>query len=276
MVYITFVHPLPHRYVKLVALFETIIFGIIQGLTEWLPISSSGHFAIVQQIMKIHVPVIFNVCLHLGTLLSAISFFKKKDVVTVAKAGARLDFRSPGGRLAVNILVGGLPTAVIGLILHDVIEVLFNNLLVVGVGLALTGLFLYLSKTKKGNEELSPLHCVLIGLTQGIALIPGLSRSGLTIGVGVLLGVEREKAFKYSFLLSIPTILGAALLDIGNIVVYQVDGPLLLVGLGISAFLGYVFLKVLTKIYHKKDGLTMFAPYCWLLSFSVMMIILIL
>jgi undecaprenyl-diphosphatase len=87
VVYITFVHPSPHRYVKLVALFESIIFGIIQGLTEWLPISSSGHFAIVQQIMKTHVPVIFNVCLHLGTLLSAISFFKK-DVVTVAKAVA--------------------------------------------------------------------------------------------------------------------------------------------------------------------------------------------
>jgi undecaprenyl-diphosphatase len=225
--------------------------------------------------MKTHVPVIFNVCLHVGTLLSAIYFFKK-DVVTVVKAVARLDFRSPGGRLAVNILVGGLPTAVIGLILHDVIEVLFNNLLVVGIGLAITGLFLYLSKTKKGKEELSSLHCVLIGLAQGISLIPGLSRSGLTISVGVLLGVDREKAFKYSFLLSIPTILGAALLDIGKIVVDQVDGPLLLVGLGISTFLGYVSLKVLTKIYLKKDGLTMFAPYCWLLSLSILMTIVIL
>ncbi len=275
MVYVTFVQPSPHRYVKLVTLFETIIFGIIQGLTEWLPISSSGHFALVQQIMNIHVPVIFNISLHMGTLLSAIFFFKK-DVVTVVKAIARLDFRSPGGRLAVNILVGGLPTAVIGLILHDVIDVLFNSLLVVGIGLAITGLFLYVSKTKKGKEELSPLHCVLIGLAQGIAIIPGLSRSGLTVSVGVLLGVEREKAFKYSFLLSIPTILGAALLDLDNIMLYQVDGTLLLVGLGISALLGYVCLKVLTKIFQKKDGFTMFAPYCWLLSFLVMMSVLVL
>ena len=254
---------------------EYIIIALLQGIFEWLPISSSGHFAISQQIMKTHVPVIFNVCLHVGTLLSAIYFFKK-DVVTVVKAVARLDFRSPGGRLAVNILVGGLPTAVIGFILHDVIEVLFNNLLVVGIGLAITGLFLYLSKTKKGKEELSPLHCVLIGLAQGVAIIPGLSRSGLTISVGVLLGVEREKAFKYSFLLSIPTILGAALLDIDNIMVHQVDSTLLLGGLGISALLSYVSLKALTKIYHKKDGFTMFAPYCWLLSFSVMMAVLIL
>lgn len=225
--------------------------------------------------MKTHVPVIFNVCLHVGTLLAAIYFFKK-DVVTVVKAVARLDFRSPGGRLAVNILVGGLPTAVIGLLLHDVIEVLFNNLLVVGIGLAITGLILYLSKIREGNEELSLLHCVLIGLAQGTSLIPGLSRSGLTISIGVLLGVEREKAFKYSFLLSIPTILGAALLDLGKIMVYQVDYPLLLAGLGISAFLGYASLKVLTKIYHKKDGLTMFALYCWLLSFSIIMTVLIL
>jgi undecaprenyl-diphosphatase len=224
--------------------------------------------------MKTHVPVIFDIVLHMGTLLSVITFFKK-DVATVLKAIARLDFRSPGGRLAVNILIGGLPTAVIGLILHNLIEVLFNNLLVVGMGLAITGLFLYLSKTKNGKEELSPLHCVLIGLAQGVAIIPGLSRSGLTISVGILLGVEREKAFKYSFLLSIPTILGAALFDIENLMLNQDISPLLLAGLGISALLGYLSLKALTKIYHKKDGFTMFAPYCWLLSFLVMMTILI-
>ena len=274
MFYITIVYPFPTRYVKLVTLFETIIFGIIQGLTEWLPISSSGHFAIVQQIMNTQVPVIFNISLHVGTLLSAVFFFKN-DIATMVKAIARLDYRSSGGRLAVNILIGGLPTAVIGIILHDVIDVLFNSLLVVGIGLALTGLFLYLSKTKKGKEELSPLHCVLIGLAQGIAIIPGLSRSGLTVSVGVLLGIDREKAFKYSFLLSIPTILGATLLEVENIMLYQVDGTLLLVGFGISALLGYVSLKVLTKIFRNKEGFTLFAPYCWLLSFSLLVSVLV-
>jgi undecaprenyl-diphosphatase len=210
-----------------------------------------------------------------GTLLAAISFFKK-DVVIVVKAITRLDFQSPGGRLAFNILVGVLPTAVIGFILDDVIDALFNDLLVVGIGLTITGLFLYLSKTKEGKAELSPLHCVLIGLAQGIAIIPGLSRSGMTISVGVIMGVDKEKAFKYSFLLSIPTILGAALLDIENIMLYQVDGTLLLVGVGISALLGYASLKVLTKIYQTKNGFTLFAPYCWFLSLLVITATLIL
>ena len=275
MVYILLVYPFPFRSVKLVTLFETIIFGIIQGLTEWLPISSSGHFALAQQIMNTHVPVIFNISLHVGTLLSAIFFFKN-DIVNVVKAIARSDYRSSGGRLAVNILVGGLSTAVIGLTLHNVIDVLFNSLFVLGIGWALTGFFLYFSKMKKGKKELSPLYCVLIGLAQGIAIIPGLSRSGLTVSVGMLLGVEREKAFKYSFLLSIPTILGATLIDIEYIMLYQVNSTLLLVGLGISALLGYLSLKVMTKIFQNKDGFTMFAPYCWLLSFSVMISVLIL
>ncbi len=251
-------------------LLETIVFGTVQGLTEWLPISSSGHFALAQYLMKVHVPVFVDVCLHVGTLLSALFFFRQ-DVVAVVKAIARGNFRSPEGRVAINILVGGLPTVVIGLLLRGVIEDLFTNLLIVSVGLAVTGLFLYFAKTEKGKGGLSLGRCAVIGFAQGVAAIPGLSRSGLTISVGVLLGIEREQAFRYSFLLSMPTILGATLVNMGDIETYSIDGGLLMVGFGVSAVLGYLSLKALRHIYRRNGGFTLFASYCWLVSaFAVM------
>ena len=257
------------RYAKMVTLTETIILSIVQGLTEWLPISSSGHLAITQQLLNIQVPVIFDVCLHLGTLFSVLYFFKR-DVIGMLKAFIKLDFKSREGKLVVFTLLGVLPTAIIGLMFRDFIESLFTNMLVVGTGLAITGLFLFVSKLKSGKGKLTHHRSVLIGLAQGIATIPGLSRSGLTISVGLMLGVERETAFKYSFLLSIPTILGAAFLDMRDIEVYQIDATLLLVGIGLSAFLGYLSIKILTKIYQKKSGFSMFAYYCWLLSFLLL------
>ncbi len=251
-------------------LLETIVFGIVQGLTEWLPISSSGHFAVAQHLMKVHVPVFVDVCLHLGTLLSALLFFRQ-DVVGIVKAIARSDFRSPEGRVAVNILIGGLPTIVIGLLLRGVIEDLFTNLLVVGGGLAVTGLFLYFAKMEKGKGGLSLGSCAIIGFAQGVAVIPGLSRSGLTISVGVLLGIERELAFRYSFLLSMPTILGATLINMGDIETYSLDGGLLMVGFGVSAVLGYLSLKALRRIYRWNGGFILFASYCWLVSVLAVM-----
>lgn len=249
----------------MVTFIETVLLGVIQGLTEWFPVSSSGHLAVTQQLLNIQVPVIFDICLHLGTLIS-VSSFLRTDVIKILKALARLDLKSREGALGVNILLGGLPTALIAVGLHDVIEASFNSLLVVGAGFAGTGLFLFLSKTRRGSADLAPRHALLIGLAQGVATIPGVSRSGVTISTGMILGVERDTTVKYSFLLSIPTILAAALLDLRDIQTYQVDVVSVLVGVGTSAVVGYLSLKAVTKIAQRKNGFSLFAPYCWVLS----------
>jgi undecaprenyl-diphosphatase len=249
----------------MVTLTEAILLGVIQGLTEWLPISSSGHLAVTQQLLHLQVPVIFDLCLHVGTLIS-VTYLLRTEVTALLKALARGDFKSREGAFVANILLGGLSTTLIALLLHDVIEAAFTNLLVVGAGFAGTGLVLFLSKTRRGTADLAPHHALLIGLSQGMATLPGLSRSGVTISTGLILGVERDTAVKYSFLLSIPTILAATILDLRDIQTYQVNIVSLLVGVGTSAVMGYMSLKALTKITQKKNGFSLFAPYCWALS----------
>ncbi len=249
----------------MVTLTEAILLGVIQGLTEWLPISSSGHLAVTQQLLHLQVPVIFDLCLHVGTLISVI-YFLRTEVTALLRALARGDFKSRDGAFVANILLGGLATALIAFLLHSVTEAAFASLLVVGAGFAGTGLFLVLSNTRRGSADLAPQHALLIGLAQGVTTLPGLSRSGVTISMGLLLGVERDTAVKYSFLLSIPTILAATVLNLRDIQIYQVDIVSLLVGVGTSAAVGYVSLKALIKIVEKRNGFRLFAPYCWALS----------
>jgi undecaprenyl-diphosphatase len=249
----------------MVTLTEAILLGVIQGLTEWLPVSSSGHLAVTQQLLHLEVPVIFDLCLHVGTLIS-VTYLLRTEVTQLVKALAQGDFKSREGVFVVNILLGGLSTALIALLLHNVITAAFTSLLVIGAGFAGTGLFLFLSKTRRGTADLAPHHALLIGLAQGVAALPGVSRSGVTISTGLILGVDRDTAVKYSFLLSIPTILVATMLDLRDIQTYQVDIVSLLVGVVVSAIVGYVSLKALTKIVHKRNGVSLFAPYCWALS----------
>jgi undecaprenyl-diphosphatase len=248
---------------------QTIILGLIQGLTEWLPISSTGHLRLTEHFLNLNVPILFDVLLHGGTLIVTLLFFRK-DIKNILIALAKRDFKSENGKLIPLIIVGTIPTALIGVIFGNAIEALFSNLLPIAGAFVICGVALYSSKI--GNERkdsIGYLEALAIGTAQGIAIIPGLSRSGLTIAVALLLGIKREKAFKFSFLLSVPAIIGALGLTFYTqhdaLAFAGVDWTEILVGIAVSTVVGYFALRLLRKIVADKK-FYFFAFYCWLLS----------
>jgi len=250
-------------------LLQTIILGLIQGLTEWLPISSTGHLRLTEHFFNLKVPILFDVLLHAGTLIVTLLFFRK-DIKSILVALAKRDFKTENGKLIPLIIVGTLPTALIGVIFGNAIEAFFNDLLPLAGAFVICGIVLYSSKI--GNESkagIGYLEALAIGTAQGIAIIPGLSRSGLTIAVALLLGIKREKAFKFSFLLSVPAIIGALGLTFYTqhdaLALAGVDWTEIFVGIVISMVIGYFALRLLRKIVADKK-FYLFAFYCWLLS----------
>lgn len=249
---------------------QTLILAIIQGIAEWLPVSSSGHLAIVQKHFAAESPLFFDIALHIGTIFVVLITFRK-DIVNILKAFFKRDFKSEEGKTALFIIVGSIPTAVIGFLLLylDIIKVLFSNLLIIGIALVVTGIFLYASGHEKNRKELNYLDSFLIGIAQGVATIPGISRSGLTISTGLLRKVKREKVFKYSFLLSIPAVLGATAAAIAeehaNLAVGSLDLSLTVLGAITSFVVGYVALQLLQKIFMKQK-FHLFAYYCWIIG----------
>jgi len=229
-----------------------------------LPISSFGHLVIVEKYLGLELPLIFNVMLHVGTLFVVLAVFWR-DIVEIVKALVRRNFKTDEGKLALFIAVGSVPTALIGFFFHDIFESFSHNLLVVGVALLITGFVLFVSERRKTDRELSYLDSLLIGATQGIAITPGISRSGVTIATGLLRRVKKEIAFKYSFLLSVPAIIGAAVMESRDLVVSNVDVVALFLGAIISMIVGYVSLKFLQKVV-MKEKFHLFAYYCWIVG----------
>lgn len=185
-----------------------------------------------------------------------------RDIVEILKALVRLDFKTEEGKLALYIAVGSVPTAFIGFLFRDVFESFFYNLFAVGIALLVTGSFLYVSERRKNGEELGLLDSLLIGIAQGISIIPGISRSGATITTGLLRKVEKEKAFRYSFLLSIPAIIGATVTESMRVNMDNIDVAVMFLGVVTSMIVGYVSLKLLLKVV-LKEKFHLFAYYCW-------------
>jgi len=255
-------------------LIEVIILAIVQGITEWLPISSSGHLVIFQQLWNLNVPVFFDVTLHVGTLI-AVLVFLRRDVANILKAVIRLDFKTEEGKLAKLIIIGIIPTAVIGFLFQDLFESFFSNLFAVGIAFMVTGCILYASKrAKPQNKSINYLDAILIGTAQGIALIPGVSRSGITISTGLLRRVKKEKAFQYSFLLYIPAVIGATIgtsvKEWQNLATAEVEVFSIVFGLVVTAIVGYIFLKLLFKVI-AKEKFHVFAYYCWTVGLLIIL-----
>ena len=248
---------------------QAIILGFIQGVTEWLPISSTGHLRITEQLLGLALPLLFDVTLHLGTLVVILLFFRK-DIKLILAALVKGDFKSENGKLIPLIIVGTVPTALIGLVFSSTIETVFSSFLPIAGAFITCGVMLYLSKTgQEQQENITYLAALAIGTAQGIALIPGISRSGLTIATALLLGLRREKAFKFSFLLSVPAVIGAL-----GLTLYEQHEMLTLVGLGwtdilvgitVSIVVSYFALKLLWKALAGKK-FYLFAFYCWVLG----------
>ncbi|MGQ9460393.1 MAG: undecaprenyl-diphosphate phosphatase [Candidatus Bathyarchaeaceae archaeon] len=253
-------------------LIDILILGVVQGITEWLPVSSSGHLAIIQNYLGLseegHPLIFLDIMLHVGTLVVILLAFRE-DIVKIVKAVARLDFKTEEGKLALFILVGSVPTALISFTLHGIFESFFENLLAIGIALLVNGFFLFVSERRKNNKELNYLDSLLVGVAQSIAFIPGISRSGITIATGLLRKVKKEDAFRYSFLLSIPAVIGTAMAstitEFRSFSTQDIHLPLVFFGAITSIIVGYVSFKLLQRMVMKGRFHT-FAYYCWIVG----------
>ena len=200
------------------SLYTAILLGLIQGLTEFLPISSSGHLAVAQHFVQgFSQPVIFDIVLHLGTLLAVLIYFRR-EVALLVRSLAPDDSGTVWRRLWIMLIVGTTPAVMVGFLLGGLVERSFEQLWVVGLGLIVTGTLLLSSRalTREGRDlaQLDVRDALTVGLFQGAALLPGISRSGSTIVGGLMRGLSHDAAARFSFLLSIPAILGAAVLKL--------------------------------------------------------------
>ena len=253
---------------------ETIFLGIIQGLAEFLPISSSGHLVIFENLLGFKEPeLLLDVSLHVGTLLAVCIYFrsdlKKMAVEIWETASPGTDHRfglKPHASLALMVVIGSIPTALIGFIFKDPLERLFGSITTVGVMLVVTGLIVGITKlipeTYGKRHQVSFLIALAIGTAQGLAIMPGISRSGSTIVCALLLGMNRELAGRFSFLLSIPAIIGAVVLQFDVEAIARVGAVTLVLGFASSALVGFMALKILMGMV-KKGHFYYFAPYCW-------------
>lgn len=267
---------------------NAVILAIVQGLTEFLPVSSSGHLVIARQLLHVEEALLtFDILVHLGTLISVVLVFWNDvkaliiavvgiigDVFHGCRIGAAIlkdDYR----RLASFIIVASVPAAIMGMALKSIVYTLFSSKLAVGIFLLATGTVLWLGESfSKSHVRLSDLtlgKALCIGIAQGFAIAPGFSRSGATISAGLLVGLPKEDAARFSFLLSIPVILGAGILELKDIGTSQLAiGSRLPVIFGFIASIisGYLAIHlVLAAIRQRK--LTVFAVYTWILGISV-------
>ena len=261
-------------------LLSSILLGLIQGIAEFLPISSSGHLAIAEHLLNMsgasEVPEFFDVLLHLGTLLAVFVAYWGDiyDMVVEFFCGVRdLARRStpvpvpPARRMILLIIVGTLPLFAV-LPIKDLVEGLGDNMYFVGGALVVTGCLLFASdrvrRGRKSERTATLVDVLLVGVAQAIATCPGISRSGTTITAGCFLGFDRKFAVRYSFLMSIPAILGANILSIGDALetVVWADVPVYLVGVLVSAVVGYACIRLL-KMIAEKGKFGFFAYYCW-------------
>jgi undecaprenyl-diphosphatase len=249
---------------------KAVFLGFVQGLTEWLPISSSGHLVIIQHFINVKMPLSFNVALHVGTLSSVFWFFRK-DIAKIFLSLIKLDYKSQEGKFACYVICGTLPLLIMGFVFHDFIATLFTNLFVVGVSLLITGVMLYPIKFSKNEKLLDGKKAFLIGLAQSAALIPGISRSGFTISVGCRLGLNRETAFKFSFLMAIPAIIASSIFEFLTQKPSEMDLVVTSIGTVVASIVGYLALKIFNKIL-LKNRLNLFAYYCFIVGFATLVV----
>jgi undecaprenyl-diphosphatase len=250
---------------------QTIFLSVIQGLTEFLPISSSGHLVFFQKIFGLKPLVLFDIFVHVGTLLSIIFFFKK-ELIEIVKGLFKKEKES--GRIFWLLVVGTMPAVVVGLFLEKNINQIFDSLKLVGVSFLITGSLLLSTfwlkqKTNKDFKSMKWFDALVVGLFQAMAILPGVSRSGATLVGGLSRKIKRETAFQFSLFLAIPAILGALILQIPQLINYQSE--LLnqsLLGMVLAGFVGFFSLKILKKVLLNSQ-LWFFSFYCFFLAILI-------
>ena len=263
---------------------QAIFLGIVQGLTEFLPVSSSGHLLMLQHFFGVEADsvLIFTLLLHVGTLIS-VFFCYWNDIVELVKEliltisdlihrkGLRLEER-PVRKLGVMIIVASIPTAIIGILFEDLFEGFYKTLLPTGVGLLVTGCLLWVAQNNRRNktqiEDMSWKHAIAVGVMQGIAICPGISRSGSTLFGGLKSGLQRDFAVKFAFLVSIPSILGSLIFEGGSDAMASAMstnmGPVI-AGCIAAALSGVLAIKTMITVV-RKLSLSLFSFYVWIVG----------
>lgn len=265
-------------------LWNAVILGLVQGIAEFLPISSSGHLSILSNLFGMNTAenghLFFDVLLHLGTLISIFIVYWEDIYAMICEVFAIINLgplagkpqkNYPAARLFFLIVAATLPLVLI-LPIKDEIDALYSNSIFIGVMLIFTGAMLYVSDRmlpgKKTERSMGFLDALLIGACQCVATIPGLSRSGTTITAGIACGLKRETAVKFSFLMSLPAVLGANLLSFVDAIKEGIDitlVPAYLVGTAVAMVSGIAALSLL-KYITKKGSFGGFAYYCWIVG----------
>lgn len=265
------------------SLLRALLLGIVQGVTEFLPISSSGHLVLVPWLLRWENPgLAFDAMLHLGSLCAVVAFFWR-DLCGLVVAGlASIREHSLGGdprrRLAWCVVLGTVPAAAVGFLFNDFVEALFAAPVCAGALLLVTGALLAISERRSrlvvGLEGVGWLDALIVGLAQALAIAPGISRSGATMSAGLCRGLRREAAARFSFLLSTPIILGAGLYklkDLGDTAL-AAESPLVLVaGFLAAAISGFLSIRFLLS-YLRKGRLYPFAAYCWVAGVTTLLL----
>ena len=247
----------------MISLLEALVFSVVQGISQWLPISSSGHVAILENIFGFQ-SLPFVVFLQLASILAVIVLFWK-DIVKV------LDLRKKENvKYILMIIVAVIPVAVIGYLFEKEIAAFFSSLFYLGIFFILSGLIIYSTKfAKPKKESLNWLDSVFVGLMQAISIVPGISRSGATISGGMFRGVSKSEAVKFSFLLAVPTILGASVLELKNLSVIGVSTTILIVTFVLTFLVSIVAIKALLKVV-KSNKFYLFGIYDILVGIIVL------
>ena len=251
---------------------QSLILGIVQGITEWLPISSSGHLALTQLLLNIHVPVFFDLILHIGTLAGLIGFYRT-DLLMIIRSvfysrSMSLQAVKEYRELLMLIIIGTIPTAIIAFALKSFFEFSSYDFFLLSIGFLISGIFIYITKYfKKGSKDINKIDAVLIGIAQGFSVFSSISRSGITISLGMIRQIDHTQLVRFSFLLSIPSIVGGSIFDFVLMdatqlsTIGEIPFSSYMVGFLSSAIVGYLTIKLLINIINK-GKLYYFAYYC--------------
>ena len=269
-----------------------ILLGLIQGLTEFFPVSSSGHLVIAKYFLKIHLPgAAFEAFVHLGTVLAVIVLFRKEikelvisffDSIYKLSQGENISniFKNnSSSKLAWFIVISTIPAAIIGYTFSSFFEIIFSKPMITSFMLLITGALLWFGNKKYpgGNKNISEItykDAIIIGAAQAVAIIPGISRSGLTVIAGLYRNLDREFAAKYSFILSVPIILGASIFKFRDISSLNINIYVLILSGLVAAISSYGAMKIFVRLL-KNRKIYLFSYYLWILSASTILITLV-
>lgn len=246
---------------------SALILAVVQGIAEWFPISSSGHLVLVSKLLGFNNTLLFDVALHFGTL-SAVFVYFGADIIDILRDLVSFKFKTESGKIGIFLIIATIPAGILGFFLKDLLESELNNLYLLALGLAITSIVLFIGSIdiRKYENKITYKKAFLIGLAQTLSLFRGISRSGITMSAGLLLGLDEKKAVRFSFLMSIPIIFGANILTIGN---QKLPSELFLPSL-VSFLVGIVTIHLLLKfVLTSRRNLRWFGAYTSLLALGI-------